>query len=82
MLGGSHSRDGRRRLLLVSQDRLVTQILAGDVVGTRLDQEVDATVVDPTMPQFPTLIPSQNQTPKVLSASLLMSMKSSPNQRV
>ena len=49
---GSHSRDGRRRLLLVSQDRCVMEN-ASDVVPTHLDQEVDATVVDPTMATVP-----------------------------
>ena len=49
---GSHSRDGRRRLLLVSQDRFVMED-ASDVVPTHLDQEVDATVVDPTMATVP-----------------------------
>ena len=46
---GSHSRDGRMRLLLVNQDRFVTQTPAGNVVETPLDKEVDATAVDPTM---------------------------------
>ena len=49
---GFHSRDGRRRLLLVSQDLFVMEN-ASVVVPTHLDQEVDATVVDPTMATFP-----------------------------
>ena len=49
---GSRSRDGRRRLVLVSQDRFVMEN-ASDVVPTHLDQEVDATVVDPTMATVP-----------------------------
>ena len=49
---GSRSRDGRRRLLLVSQDRFVMEN-ASDVVPTHLDQEVDATMVDPTLATVP-----------------------------
>ena len=45
---GSHRRDGRRRLFLVSQDKFAMQTPAGDV-GTIPDQEVHAIAVDPVL---------------------------------
>ena len=54
---GLSFKEGRRRLWLVSQ--FVTED-AGDVVATFVDQEVDATVVDPTMATVPESSPESN----------------------